>query len=76
MEAGLPNITGSYNWGTTILVESSGALTGGSYSKGYGNATTHSWGGIKLDASLSNSIYGNSETVTPKSLTTFLLIKY
>ena len=31
---------------------------------------------IDFDASLSNPIYGNSSTVTPKSLTTSLLIKY
>ena len=32
---------------------------------------------LAFDASLSNpEIYGNSETVTPMSLTTFMLIKY
>ena len=31
---------------------------------------------IEFDASNSNIIYGNSETVTPESLTTFMLVKY
>lgn len=43
---------------------------------------TPNWGSsyhkplIHVDASRSSSIYGNSNTVTPISLTTFILIKY
>ena len=33
-------------------------------------------GMLTFDASLSNTIYGSSATVTPESLTTLLLIKY
>ena len=32
--------------------------------------------GVEFNASRSNPIYGNSDTVTPESLTTFMLIKY
>ena len=31
---------------------------------------------FSLDASLSNSIYGNSDTVTPKSTSCMLILKY
>ena len=31
---------------------------------------------VDMNASRSNPIYNNSETVTPESLTTFVLIKY
>ena len=43
---------------------------------------TPTWGNsshkplIHVNASRSSSIYGNSNTVTPISLTTFMLIKY
>lgn len=75
LSAGLPNITGSLNVTpdannagmdaettgsgaiTRIDVKSTGSSVGGS---GWGV-----WGGFSFDASNSNSIYGNSETVQP-----------
>ena len=75
-EAGLPNITGTYYQGNPAAggfagIQSSsdisGALydtngkSGGKYSAPSGD-TVH---GIGFDASLSNSIYGNSDTVQP-----------
>lgn len=83
MEAGLPNITGFSRLRASILnsIENDGAL---SVNMGVGstsNAATSSGSSKKGDnlafnASSSNTIYGKSRTVTPKSLTTSLLIKY
>ena len=85
MEAGLPNIEGSidgieqyvkgYNAGSTT-----GAITalahGSKWTKTGTGTTVDRQLAINFDASLSNTIYGSSDTVTPKSLTTLLLIKY
>lgn len=74
---GLPNITGTivpgaYNgWGNLG--------TGAFYSLGGGNhAPSGDSNGIKygFDASRSNSIYGNAETVQPPALTVRFIIKY
>lgn len=72
LEAGLPNITGGYNTGDrrTHIEGTSGALyktrvssnTWSSMSSNTGNTD-----GVGFDASLSNSIYGNSSTVQPQS---------
>ena len=85
VSAGLPNITGEHNIsGSRGILASSPDISGcfihgsslgkGSYGKGGDSpAMNH----IGFDASCSNSeIYGKSSTVTPKSLTTTLLIKY
>jgi hypothetical protein len=77
IEAGLPNIVGSYyqgnyaaggfagigNTGTTTgaFYDAKNAGTGGKYSYPSGDTTS----GLGFDASLSNSIYGNSNTVQP-----------
>lgn len=69
--AGLPNIKGTVagaGYGTFINAAQSGALT--NTSSTYSSTATHNSGtanvyGIRLDASLSNSIYGNSSTVQP-----------
>lgn len=76
----MPNITGQVDWwaqGATLKDMSySGALSGekGSYSGcGYaGNSSIR----IKLNASQSNSIYGNSNTVQPFSVYVYYCIKY
>lgn len=72
-EAGLPNIEGTVGvlWGLGI----NGAFTGTSFDD-VGNAT----GGrnrqkVTLDASKSNAIYGNSDTVQPPALTMVYIIK-
>ena len=78
VEAGLPNITGTFTGGenppdsyATGSFRSTGTndsekLDGGSYSRCI----------ITLNASLSNLIYSKSSTVTPLSRSTLMLIKY
>ena len=67
VEAGLPNIEGSFNAGVTTVT----------YTGAFGNTTRtgrdeYSSSGtgshVVFDASLSNSIYGNSTTVQPESV--------
>ena len=71
VEAGLPNITGQFNWANAQSGQ--GCFKVGTYSGGYGNGTAHSdWHGTALDASLSNSIYGNSTTVQPPATQMYL----
>ena len=71
IEAGLPNIEGTYKSQAMTLdtnVTSTGALSylpNNSYHRATGTAGTGS--GINFDASLSNPIYGNSDTVQPPS---------
>ncbi len=81
-EAGLPNITGGtwlrFNNGSTIWVSAtSGAISGG----GNGSCENQGYGGtagrpaaLNFDASLSNPIYGNSDTVQPQSINQLLYI--
>ena len=83
MSAGLPNITGFSRLRASILnrTENDGAL---SVDVGVGstsNAATSSGSSKKGDnlvfnASSSNTIYGNSSTVTPKSLSCTIILKY
>ena len=82
LEAGLPNITGS--WGSVrnnSKVSGSGAFDQsvsswddtGAVVTGNGSGTRYNT--LKLDASDSNTIYGNSDTVTPESVNIHVLIK-
>lgn len=76
--AGLPNITGrldiesdANNAGVDANHAGSGAIstfseTGSGSS--VGGASWQVWGGFEFDASKSNSIYGNSDTVQPNSI--------
>lgn len=82
LEAGLPNITGSVT-GTDYAVfgakdvVNKGALvaSGGNYtSSGTSSASTYK-SVLSIDASLSNSIYGNSNTVQPPSIVGMWLVK-
>lgn len=88
-EAGLPNITGKINndalTGTALFkadnvyTSKSGALyptdfSGASLPNGSG--TGDNAHGLGFDASKSNSIYGNSDTVQPPALTMQYIIKY
>ena len=75
VEAGLPNITGSFaNWGesasqTAAFVE--GAFTeinANHYGWGTASGVDSDNGDIGFDASLSSPIYGNSTTVQPASV--------
>ena len=77
--AGLPNITGNADSGATKAEYNvfSGAF------KASGNAKPNISGnspwqyyGLGLDASLLNSVYGKSTTVTPLSTSTLYVIKY
>ena len=77
--AGLPNITGEAGNPTTEgtpAISSSGALTATIISSGRAAGSGGSSMKISIDASKSSSIYGNSTTVQPKSLTVRAIIKY
>lgn len=68
VEAGLPNITGDL-WGQGLW--NADRLSGAFYGNGTGrNADYNDSGAMtaSFDASLSNSIYGNSSTVQPESI--------
>lgn len=79
LEAGLPNITGSANWGagtSNLWKNHSGAFeftTSGTMkcadTSGEGDAHLY------MSASYSNSIYDNSVTVQPDSIYTLIIIK-
>jgi len=87
LEAGLPNITGSfrtrvtnYNDGNILWSNSGGAIYDGSRSTETGD-TLNQINGVKnlrdinFDASRSSSIYGNSTTVQPPSIVGMWLVK-
>ena len=92
IEAGLPNITGYSSWdfmgthyneyvennGALLKYDSNGPLTlKNRYVWTDGNVTqtsTHNY--LSFDASLSNPIYGNSNTVQPKSVLFMFYIKF
>lgn len=82
-EAGLPNITGqtdytALNGGGFISHNSTGALFATDQHISYyvyGNSSGRTYHAIAIDASKSNSIYGNSTTVQPPSVTVRYFIK-
>jgi len=81
-EAGLPNITGEWGWqnNTGVVAHEntlSGAFTRSGNLKNYAlaNAVQSNTDNLKFDASLSNAIYGNSDTVQPPALTMVYIIK-
>ena len=80
--AGLPNITGTFaSFGyyySTVFQNPSGAFdVGGKISRDdEGTNDSNTAVQFKFDASKSNSIYGGSTTVQPKSLTLKYMIKY
>lgn len=80
IEAGLPNITGESNIGGNApkTVQSSGALKQVRYQlNSVVNATSSDISDLAqtaLDASLSNPIYGNSDTVQPQSIRVYYYI--
>jgi hypothetical protein len=79
-EAGLPNITGNYQGfrtGNSGNPNAIGALYmsfDGVSSIGSGSGSTNRVQNLGFDASRSNSIYGNSDTVQPQSLNQLLYI--
>ena len=79
MEAGLPNITGGIRiHAPTYLLDNYpfNAFTQGAQITRLGGERGMKTFQLLFDASFSNPTYGNSNTVTPESLTTFILIKY
>ena len=76
--AGLPNITGTMKWhGVSVQWEDSGAFRRSQVGSGYTwRESTYYGTNVSFDASLSNSIYGNSSTVQPPALTMRFYIKY
>lgn len=87
-EAGLPNITGSMSTTpvSSSIQDSTGAICCDGYVEGikdvgFGSGalwkgTSFGIGFLSINASRSNSIYGNSDTVQPPSLTLLPIIKY
>lgn len=80
--AGLPNITGAVWDGSGRLGNTGGSSGALGYETGYttnfgdgANSSTHIIS-IYINASKSNSIYGNSTTVQPPALTLLPVIKY
>ena len=87
--AGLPNITGELSAAPRFVggvrqdsvYARAGAFSYAGSEGWFSDLTTESaqgyiWPGIKLDASKSSSIYGNSSTVQPSALTCLICIKY
>ena len=78
MSAGLPNITGKTDkiWKLDSGNVETGAIKTDATGKLKGAGGTNNSYNLTFDASNSNTIYGNSLTVTPLSYTTVFLIKY
>lgn len=76
LDAGLPNITGTITTDDSLKAIANGAFeftsdrTGAPYNESDGLATD-----VSFDASRSSSIYGNSDTVTPETMTGIWVIK-
>lgn len=77
MEAGAPSITGTYKIDYVYKGVGTGCMYNRSGTRQI-NATlgANTNGLICIDASRSSSVYGNSNTVTPLSLTSTFLIRY
>lgn len=75
VEAGLPNITGSFHITRAGTSSGTGAITA-TYGNGYGEGSNGSYGSgdVTFDASRSNPIYGNSTTVQPQTIKAFFYI--
>ena len=76
-EAGLPNITGTFYHDPNAKFSLSGAFsyTEGSSINLQNDAANKNSGYVSFDASKSNAIYGNSDTVQPPALTMVYIIK-
>lgn len=77
-EAGLPNITATFQQLDTALSDASGSLSGALYGTSF-NSWSRSGSDRQcidggFDASRSNSIYGNSDTVQPQTINCFYYI--
>lgn len=81
VNAGLPNILGEIKVGQNAMQRTAedGSALYGTQGKGpthHEYTTSNACASIYLNASLCNNIYGNSETVTPKSSAVQFLIRY
>ena len=84
IEAGLPNITGSWTSQYNISMDNNSNCIGAiastySTNTGYygGSTASADWGfGFNFDASKSNTIYGKSTTVQPPAIVVNYFIKY
>jgi microcystin-dependent protein len=75
-DAGLPNITGTFYHDTNAKAGLSGAFTyKGTGRQNLANDTPTNSGLVTFDASKSNSIYGNSNTVQPPAVCLNYIIK-
>ena len=75
-DAGLPNITGTFYHDTNAKAGLSGAFTyKGTGRQNLANDTLTNSGLVTFDASKSNSIYGNSNTVQPPAVCLNYIIK-
>lgn len=73
VEAGLPNITGECGAGNRgIITTASGCFQITSKQGTVSTNTSNERGNIIFDASLSSSVYGNSDTVQPKATQMYL----
>ena len=75
VKAGIANILGSFS---AIVCTNHNAYASGAFRGVNGSASGAANGafGYNMDASRCSSIYGNSDTVTPLSLTNIFLIRY
>lgn len=75
MEAGLPNITGSLVGNRWLAGSGFGAFRTAHGENGkYGTDTATTYNVINFNASWSNSIYGNADTVIPQSVNVPIVI--
>lgn len=73
----MPNITGEIKYDVWARKPSGAFYSNGGVKRAGTEDASGSSGGTKgFSASLSNSIYGNSNTVTPLSESTIYIIKY
>ena len=74
----MPNITGLASLSKAEWADANGALFMHSEINSGSTATPYigANGTLKLDASRSSNVYGNSDTVTPLSISTKLILKY
>lgn len=76
-EAGLPNIKGSLKIYHVSISEVQEAISAQSFRTDIGAGSVNGYYGstVTFDASLSNPIYGNSETVQPPAISVRMMIK-
>lgn len=76
LEAGLPNITGTFSpWGYKGALEPTGAFAqSGTNSHAYSDSDNHQGSIVEFDASRSSSVYGRSNTVQPRAVMVYYYV--